>query len=256
MQLVVGKEFSGYFEITSCITCLLRGLHYPSLKYVECIREGVRLSSLSERRQMQVGKEGRRQMLVDLIILYIDCSYGQFDMAKETFEVVFDYESMLDFFICHLNPSALRRLVQKLEKEGSNPELQRQCEKVLSVRSAGWGQGVFANFAAESMVPKGVEWAGGNWELRTQSDGKKSSEWELSSEVTAYMKTPSGPIPTITPDHIGVYLGTLRGRGTVVEVREDMLVRFGKLHVKWSPTVCKSLLLWSLLRIRFPLASY
>ena len=76
------------------------------------------------------------------------CSYGQFDMAKETFDVVSDFESMLDLFICHLNPSALRLLVQKLERDGTNPELQRQCEKILSIRSAGWGQGMFANFAA------------------------------------------------------------------------------------------------------------
>lgn len=158
------------------------------------------------------------------------CSYGQFDMAKETFDVVSDFESMLDLFICHLNPSALRLLVQKLERDGTNPELQRQCEKILSIRSAGWGQGMFANFAAESMIPKGTEWGGGNWEIKSQSDGKKGIDWELCSEVTAYMKTPNGPIPTITqPDHIGVYLGTLRGRGTVVEIREDMLTVFGKL---------------------------
>lgn len=148
-------------------------------------------------------------------------------MAKETFEVVSDYESMLDLFICHLNPSALRILVYKLEREGINPELQRQCEKILSIRSAGWGQGMFKNFAAESMMPKGPEWAGGNWEIKSQSDGKKAMDWELNNEVTAYMKTPSGPIPTITPDHIGVYLGTLRGRGTVVEIREDTLAVFG-----------------------------
>ncbi|KAG0579545.1 hypothetical protein KC19_4G105700 [Ceratodon purpureus] len=154
-------------------------------------------------------------------------NYAQFDMAKETFEVVSDYQSMLDLFICHLNPSALRILVHRLEREGTNPELQRQCEKILSIRSAGWGQGMFKNFAAESMMPKGPEWAGGNWEIRSQSDGKKAIDWELNNEVTAYMKTPNGPIPTITPDHIGVYLGTLRGRGTVVEVREDMLAVFG-----------------------------
>jgi hypothetical protein len=156
------------------------------------------------------------------------CSYGQFDMAKEAFEVVSDYESMLDIFICHLNPSALRILVHRLEREGTNPELQRLCEKILSIRSAGWSQGMFKNFAAESMMPKGPEWAGGNWEIRSQSDGKKVRDWELNNEVTAYMKTPNGPIPTITPDHIGVYLGTLRGRGTVVEVREDMLTVLGK----------------------------
>jgi hypothetical protein len=172
------------------------------------------------------------------------CSYGQFDHAKETFEVVSDYQSMLDLFLCHLNPSALRRLVQKLEEAGASPELQRQCEKILSVRTANWSQGMFANFSAESMVPKGPEWGGGNWEIKTPSDAKKPQEWELSSEVTAYMKTANGPIPTITPDHIGVYLGTLRGRGTVVEVREDMLVRFGEL-----PTYSCSFLVSSLFPI-------
>ena len=81
--------------------------------------------------------------------------YGQFDSAKETFEVIADYESLLDLFICHLNPSAMRRLAQKLEEEGSGSELRRYCERILRVRSSGWTQGIFANFAAESMVPKG-----------------------------------------------------------------------------------------------------
>jgi hypothetical protein len=40
---------------------------------------------------------------------YACIKYGQFDSAKETFEVISDYESMLDLFICHLNPSAMRR---------------------------------------------------------------------------------------------------------------------------------------------------
>ena len=156
-------------------------------------------------------------------------------MAKETFEVVSDYESMLDLFICHLNPSALRILVHRLEREGLNPELQRQCEKILSIRSAGWSQGMFKNFAAESMMPKGTEWAGGNWEIRSQSDGKKAMDWELNNEVTAYMKTPNGPIPTITPDHIGVYLGTLRGRGTVVEIRAGTIIPLGKILMNCLP---------------------
>ncbi|XP_024518338.1 uncharacterized protein LOC9639327 [Selaginella moellendorffii] len=152
--------------------------------------------------------------------------FGQFDQAKEVYEAVSDYESMLDLFICHLNPSALRRLVQKLEETGVEPELKRLSEKILIVRSSGWGQGgVFANFAAESLAPKGPEWAGGNWQIKTFPEVKSSREWELSGEVTAYMKTPSGPIPTLIPDHIGVYFGTLKGRGSVVEVRDDALVR-------------------------------
>ncbi|MCO5598491.1 hypothetical protein L7F22_052588 [Adiantum nelumboides] len=152
--------------------------------------------------------------------------YGQFDLAKETFEVISDYESLLDLFICHLNPSALRRLSQKLEESNPNPELQRQCAKILSVRSISWGQGsLLANFAAESMLPKGPEWGGGNWEIKTPAQVKTVPDWELSNEVTAYMKTPNGPIPTIIPDHLGVYLGTLKGRGTVIEVKDTALVK-------------------------------
>ncbi|KAI5057844.1 hypothetical protein GOP47_0027859 [Adiantum capillus-veneris] len=152
--------------------------------------------------------------------------YGQFDLAKETFEVISDYESLLDLFICHLNPSALRRLSQKLEETKSNPELQRQCAKILSVRSTSWGQGsLLANFAAESMLPKGPEWGGGNWEIKTPALVRTVPDWELSNEVTAYMKTPNGPIPTIIPDHLGVYLGTLKGRGTVIEVKDTAVVK-------------------------------
>ncbi|KAJ8453150.1 hypothetical protein Cgig2_008034 [Carnegiea gigantea] len=151
--------------------------------------------------------------------------YGQFDSAKETFEVISDYESMLDLFICHLNPSAMRRLAQKLEEDGADPELRRYCERILRVRSTGWTQGIFANFAAESMVPKGPEWGGGNWEIKTPTNMKDIPQWELAAEVMPYMKTDDGPIPAIVTDHIGVYLGCIRGRGHVVEVREDSLVK-------------------------------
>lgn len=147
--------------------------------------------------------------------------YGQFDSAKETFEVVSDFESMLDLFICHLNPSALRRLAQKLEDMDAESELRRQCERILRVRSSGWTQGIFANFAAESMVPKGPEWGGGNWEIKTPPESKNLPQWELSGEVMPYMKTSSGFIPSIIPDHIGVYLGTMKGRGTIIDVRDD-----------------------------------
>ncbi|ONM07445.1 Transducin/WD40 repeat-like superfamily protein [Zea mays] len=84
---------------------------------------------------------------------YACIKYGQFDSAKETFEVITDHESMLDLFICHLNPSALRRLAQKLEESATDSELRRYLERILRVRSTGWTQGVFANFAAESMFP-------------------------------------------------------------------------------------------------------
>ncbi|KAL2240324.1 UNVERIFIED_CONTAM: hypothetical protein Sindi_0673600 [Sesamum indicum] len=156
---------------------------------------------------------------------YACIRYGQFDSAKETFEVIADFESMLDLFICHLNPSAMRRLAQKLEEEGTDSELRRYCERILRIRSTGWTQGIFANFAAESMVPKGPEWGGGNWEIKTPINLKDIPQWELAAEVTPYMKTDDGTIPSIVTDHIGVYLGLIKGRGNVVEVREDSLVK-------------------------------
>ncbi|XP_044485392.1 uncharacterized protein LOC123210926 [Mangifera indica] len=156
---------------------------------------------------------------------YACIKYGQFDSAKETFEVIADYESMLDMFICHLNPSAMRRLAQRLEEEGANSELRRYCERILRVRSTGWTQGIFANFAAESMVPKGPEWGGGNWEIKTPTNLKSVPQWELAAEVVPYMRTDDGPIPSIISDHIGVYLGSIRGRGNIVEVTENSLVK-------------------------------
>ncbi|CAJ1942759.1 unnamed protein product [Sphenostylis stenocarpa] len=156
---------------------------------------------------------------------YACIRFGQFDSAKETFEIIADYESMLDLFICHLNPSAMRRLAQKLEEEGLDSELRRYCDRILRARSTGWTQGIFANFAAESMVPKGSEWGGGNWEIKTPTAVKDIPQWELAAEVTPYMKTDDGTIPSIIVDHIGVYLGSIKGRGNIVEVREDSLVK-------------------------------
>lgn len=156
---------------------------------------------------------------------YACIKFAQFDSAKETFEVIADYESMLDLFICHLNPSAMRRLAQKLEEEGTDSELRRYCERILRVRSTGWTQGIFANFAAESMVPKGPEWGGRNWEIKTPTNLKAIPQWELATEVLPYMKTDDGIIPSTITDHIGVYLGSIKGRGNIVEVREDSLVR-------------------------------
>ncbi|ESW27939.1 hypothetical protein PHAVU_003G245800 [Phaseolus vulgaris] len=156
---------------------------------------------------------------------YACIRFAQFDSAKETFEVIADYESMLDLFICHLNPSAMRRLAQKLEEEGLDSELRRYCDRILRARSTGWTQGIFANFAAESMVPKGPEWGGGNWEIKTPTAVKDIPQWELAAEVTPYMKTDDGTIPSIIVDHIGVYLGSIKGRGNIVEVREDSLVK-------------------------------
>ncbi|KAI5418139.1 hypothetical protein KIW84_042681 [Lathyrus oleraceus] len=158
-------------------------------------------------------------------LAYACIRFGQFDSAKETFEVIADYEGMLDLFICHLNPSAMRRIAQKLEDEGLDSELRRYCERILRVRSSGWTQGIFANFAAESMVPKGPEWGGGNWEMKTPTTVKDIPQWELAAEVTPYMKTDDGTIPSIIVDHIGVYLGSIKGRGNIVEVREGSLVK-------------------------------
>lgn len=132
---------------------------------------------------------------------------------------------MLDLFICHLNPSALRRLAQKLEESATDSELRRYLERILRVRSTGWTQGVFANFAAESMVPKGPEWAGGNWDIKTPTNIKTIPQWELAGEVMPYMKTTDAGIPSVVADHIGVYLGVMKGRGNVVEVSEKSLVK-------------------------------
>lgn len=180
--------------------------------------------------------------LTTMGILY--CRYGQFDSAKETFEVIADYESMLDLFICHLNPSAMRRLAQKLEEESGDPELRRYCERILRVRSTGWTQGIFANFAAESMVPKGPEWGGGNWEIKTPTDMKSIPKWELAGEVMPYMKNEDGTIPSIVADHIGVYLGCVKGRVNVVEIKEDNLVtKPGGLSLLGKPVSDKPLAL-------------
>ncbi|RAL46724.1 hypothetical protein DM860_005003 [Cuscuta australis] len=168
---------------------------------------------------------------------YSCIKYAQFDSAKETFEVIGDYESLLDLFICHLNPSAMRRLTQKLEEESGDPELRRYCERILRVRSTGWTQGIFANFAAESMVPKGPEWGGGNWEIKTPTDLKSIPQWELAAEVMPYMRTADGTIPSIVTDHIGVYLGLIKGRGNVIEVREDALVKAFKADGQQTSTV-------------------
>lgn len=156
---------------------------------------------------------------------YACIRYGQFDSAKETFEVISDYESLLDLFICHLNPSAMRRLAQRLEEESGDSELRRYCERILRVRSTGWTQGIFANFAAESMVPKGPEWGGGNWEIKTPSSTKSIPQWELAAEVMPYMRTDDGSIPSLSTDHIGVYLGLIKGRGNIVEVSDNSLVK-------------------------------
>lgn len=119
----------------------------------------------------------------------------------------------------------MRHLAQKLEEESADSELRRYCERILRVRSTGWTQGIFANFAAESMVPKGREWGGGNWEIKTPTNLKDIPQWALAAEVMPYMKTDDGTIPSIVTDHIGVYLGLVKGRGNVVDVRENSLMK-------------------------------
>ena len=131
---------------------------------------------------------------------------------------------MLDLFICHLNPSAMRLLAQKLEEAGVDSELRRHCERILRARSVGWTQGIFANFAAESMVPKGSEWGGGNWEIKTPTNLKAISQWELATEVMPYMRTNENAVPAVVVDHIGVYLGVVKGRTRVAEVSEKSIV--------------------------------
>jgi hypothetical protein len=54
---------------------------------------------------------------------------------------------------------------------------------------------------------------------------KSIPQWELAGEVMPYMKTTDAGIPSVTADHIGVYLGVMKGRGTVVEVSEKSLVK-------------------------------
>lgn len=58
------------------------------------------------------------------------CRYGQFDKAKETFDMVKDYEAIYDLAIAPMNPSALRNLTEELQNRGANPELSRHCDQV------------------------------------------------------------------------------------------------------------------------------
>ncbi|GBG58839.1 hypothetical protein CBR_g239 [Chara braunii] len=161
---------------------------------------------------------------------YACVRHGQFDQAKETFETVGDYESLFDLFVPHMNPSALRRLAQKLEESGTDPELKRQCDKLLALRSTGWGALQGGAFSAllttgDSMTPKGPEWAGGDWEIKVKPEVKRVHDWQLATEVSGHMKAagPAGQsqaIPSIIADTLGVYLGTHKGRTQVLEVRD------------------------------------
>ncbi|KAK8934240.1 hypothetical protein KSP39_PZI014791 [Platanthera zijinensis] len=152
--------------------------------------------------------------------------HGQFDCAKETYEVISDFESMLDLFICHFNPSAMRRLAEGLEDAATDSDLIGHCRRILAVRSTVWTQSsTFTNFSTETMAPKGPEWGGGNWEIKTPTNMNSIPQWELAGEVMPYMKTDDGAIPSIIPNHIGVFLGAIKGRGNVVEVSENSLVK-------------------------------
>ncbi|KAK8948312.1 hypothetical protein KSP40_PGU008176 [Platanthera guangdongensis] len=152
--------------------------------------------------------------------------HGQFDCAKETYEVISDFESMLDLFICHFNPSAMRRLAEGLEDAATDSDLIGHCRRILAVRSTVWTQSsTFTNFSTETMAPKGPEWGGGNWEIKTPTNMNSIPQWELAGEVMPYMKTDDGAIPSIIPNHIGVFLGAIKGRGNVVEGSENSLVK-------------------------------
>ncbi|XVF59464.1 hypothetical protein PTKIN_Ptkin07bG0278200 [Pterospermum kingtungense] len=47
------------------------------------------------------------------------------------------------------------------------------------------------------MVPKGLEWGGGNWEIKSPTNTKSIPQWELAAEVMPFMKTDDGAIPSI-----------------------------------------------------------
>ncbi|GKC46070.1 hypothetical protein Tco_1063792 [Tanacetum coccineum] len=119
-------------------------------------------------------------------------------------------------------------LLFKVERADS--ELRRYCERILRVRSTRWTQGIFANFAAESMVPKGPEWGGRNWVIKTPSGTNSIPQWELAAEVMPYMRTNNGSIPSLSTDHIGVYLGLIKGEGNIAEVSDNSLVKAFKFN--------------------------
>ncbi|KAG5069874.1 hypothetical protein JHK85_002251 [Glycine max] len=159
------------------------------------------------------------------ILYQITSSFGLSDLLRMlSFDIRLSAMSSYMSFISQVQAIGLC-LYQKLEDEDLDSELRRHCEWILRVRSSGWTQGIFANFAAESMVPKGPEWGGGDWEIKTPTNAKDIPQWELAAEVLPYMKTDDGAIPSIILDHIGVYVGSIKGRGNVVEVREDSLVK-------------------------------
>ena len=64
----------------------------------------------------------------------------------------------------------------------------------------------------------------GNWEIKTPTNSKARPQWELVScrSDAVYMKTDDGSIPSIVADHIGVYLGSVKGRGSIVEVVSEV----------------------------------
>ncbi|KAL8124886.1 hypothetical protein AgCh_012521 [Apium graveolens] len=101
----------------------------------------------------------------------------------------------------------------------------RICMYQVTIRSTGWTRGIFSNFAAESMVPKGPEWGGGNWEINTPTNLKDIPQRELAAEVTHTtvgvgsrgdaihnIRTDDGSIPSIVTGRIGVYIGLIKGR--------------------------------------------
>ncbi|XVF32110.1 hypothetical protein REPUB_Repub17cG0053800 [Reevesia pubescens] len=72
------------------------------------------------------------------------------------------------------------------------------------------------------LIQSGTEWGGGNWEIKTPANLNSIPQWELTAEVMPYMKNDDGAIPSIITYHIDVYLGSIKGRGNIIEVREGM----------------------------------
>nr|GEX17120.1 hypothetical protein [Tanacetum cinerariifolium] len=77
----------------------------------------------------------------------------------------------------------------------ADSELRRYCERILRVRSTGWTQGIFANFAAESMAP--IDLAPTKDELQ--------SKWYTPSNDYVMWYTPRSP-PIFIGGMYGEYL--------------------------------------------------
>ncbi|XVF59465.1 hypothetical protein PTKIN_Ptkin07bG0278300 [Pterospermum kingtungense] len=115
----VNLIFSTPIESTLMFACYEKQIGLAKLV------QGYRLSTsmTTVYQQKTEGKKCLRLKANEIVLQILNYRYGQFDIAKETFEVIADYESMLELFICHLNPSAMRCLSQRMEEEGADSEL-------------------------------------------------------------------------------------------------------------------------------------